>query len=51
MANFELGVVFFTASVRLDFGKRPTPPGNADGCEKKELAGKAIRKIVKTKGR
>jgi hypothetical protein len=27
-----------------------TPPGNADGCESKGVAGKAIRKVVKTKG-
>jgi len=25
------------------------PPGNADGRENKELAGEAIRKIMKTK--
>ena len=28
----------------------PTPPGNADGCENKRFAGKAIRIFVKTKG-
>jgi hypothetical protein len=34
-----------------NFGKLPHTPGDADGCEKKELAGKAIRKVVKTKDR
>ena len=29
----------------------PTPPGNADGYQNKGLAGKAIRKNMKTKGR
>ena len=28
-----------------------TPGGNADGCEKKGVTGKAIRKSMKTKGR
>jgi hypothetical protein len=28
----------------------PTPPGNSDGYQNKELAGKAIRKNMKTKG-
>jgi hypothetical protein len=28
----------------------PTPPGNADGCEKKRVAEKAIRKVLKRKG-
>jgi hypothetical protein len=28
----------------------PTPPSNADGCENKGVAGKAIRKTMKTKG-
>jgi hypothetical protein len=27
----------------------PTPRGNADRCEKKGVAEKAIRKVVKTK--
>jgi hypothetical protein len=27
-----------------------TPRGNPDGCEKKAVAGKAIRKNMKTKG-
>src|SRR6266852_3091114 len=29
----------------------PTPPGNADGYQNKGVAGKAIRKTMKTKGR
>src|SRR6266481_3858874 len=29
----------------------PTPRGNADGCEKKGVAGRAIRKNMKTKDR
>jgi len=29
---------------------RVTPGGNADGCERKGLAGKAICKTMKTKG-
>jgi hypothetical protein len=28
----------------------PPPPGNADGCERKGVAGKAIRNSMKTKG-
>ena len=28
----------------------PTPPGNADRCQNKRLAEKAIRKNMKTKG-
>jgi hypothetical protein len=28
----------------------PPPPGNADGCEKKGVAGKATRKNMKIKG-
>lgn len=28
----------------------PHPGGNADGCEKKGVAGRAIRKVMKTKG-
>jgi len=31
--------------------KGETPGGNADRCEKKGVAGKAIRKTMKTKGR
>jgi hypothetical protein len=35
---------------RENRGETPTPPGNADGCEKKGFAGKAIRICMKTKG-
>src|SRR6266446_910716 len=35
----------------LESGVYPTPPGNADGYQNKGLAGKAIRKNMKTKGR
>src|SRR5216684_4356 len=31
--------------------RRVTPSGNADGCEKKGVAGKAIRKSMKAKDR
>jgi len=34
----------------LEFIGTPTPVGNADGCERKGVAGKAIRKNMKTKG-
>jgi hypothetical protein len=33
----------------LESGVYPTPPGNADGYQNKGLAGKAIRKNMKTK--
>ena len=31
-------------------GNTPHTPGNADGCENKSFAGKAIRKNMKIKG-
>jgi hypothetical protein len=31
-------------------GRKGTPPGNLYECETKEVAGKAIRKTMKTKG-
>ncbi len=34
----------------LEFIGTPTPRGNADGCERKGVAEKAIRKNMKTKG-
>jgi hypothetical protein len=36
--------------VKLEESNTPTPPGNADRCETKGVAGKAIRKNMKTKG-
>jgi hypothetical protein len=33
----------------LESGVHPSPPGNADGYQKKGFAGKAIRKNMKTK--
>ncbi len=52
-----IGGLFFFQRMETNIADRglkdngtPPPPGNVDGYEKKEVAGKAIRKNMKTKG-